>query len=74
MVVTGGPDGEVYLPTLYAGSHTSDDEEVRLGRTTEWNGDDGEPIRGTGQRIYLMGDKDCPIMEVTTLEFSSSRD
>lgn len=71
MVVTGGPDGEVFLPALYAGSHVSEDEQVRLGRTTQWQGDDGAPIRGIGQRIFLVGDDDCPIMELSTIEFAS---
>jgi type VI secretion system protein ImpE len=67
MVVVGGPDGEVYLPALYAGTHTSADPKLRLGRSTSW---DGQPVRGTGQREYLIGDRSAAISEITTIEFA----
>ncbi len=34
MVVAGGPDGEVYLPALYAGTHAETEDQLRLGRST----------------------------------------
>jgi type VI secretion system protein ImpE len=64
MVVTGGPDGEVYLPTVYAGSHTNPDEKVRLGRVTDWTGGNGAPVRGVGQRTFLVGDQGRAILEM----------
>ena len=64
MVVRGGPDGEVFLPTLYAGSHAVGDDLVRLGRFTDWIGGDGEPVRGIGQRTYLCGDQDRGLLEL----------
>jgi type VI secretion system protein ImpE len=64
MVVRGGPDGEVYLPTLYAGSHTDLDDRVRLGRATDWKGGSGEPVRGVGQRTFLVGDDSRPVLEI----------
>ena len=45
MIVRGGPDGEVYLPVLYAGSAADADDQIRLGRTTEWRGDAGAGSR-----------------------------
>src|SRR5437773_356026 len=33
-----GTEGEVYLPTLYAGAHTEADLALRLGRATDWRG------------------------------------
>ncbi len=41
MIVCGGPDGEVFLPVLYAGSAGDPDDNVRLGRATEWRGEAG---------------------------------
>ena len=41
MVVRGGPDGEVFLPVLYAGSHANPDDRIRLGRMTDWRGGEG---------------------------------
>jgi type VI secretion system protein ImpE len=67
MIVRGGPDGEVFLPVLYAGSAADPNDKVRLGRMTEWRGDAGAPVRGFGQRMFLVGSEDCPILELQTL-------
>jgi type VI secretion system protein ImpE len=67
MIVRDGPDGEVFLPALYAGSHAVADDRVRLGRATDWRGGDGAPVRGIGQRTFLVGDEACSILEIETL-------
>lgn len=67
MVVNGGPDGEVFLPALYAGSHQEDDDRIRLGRYTDWRGGDGEPVRGFGQRTFLIGEEARAILELKEL-------
>jgi type VI secretion system protein ImpE len=64
LVVRGGPDGEVYLPALYAGSHADADDRIRLGRFTDWKGGQGEPVRGLGQRTFLVGDDSRPTLEI----------
>lgn len=64
MVVRGGPDGEVFLPTLYAGSHAQTDDRIRLGRMTDWRGGDGAPVQGIGQRMFLIGQEDRAILEL----------
>lgn len=67
MTCRGGPDGEVFLPVLYAGSAAESDDRLRLGRATEWRGDAGTPMRGFGQRIFLVGSEDRPILEMKEL-------
>jgi type VI secretion system protein ImpE len=69
MVVTDGPDGEVFLPTLYAGSLSDPDDRVRLGRVTDWKRADGAPTRGIGLRTYLVGDEARTILELTEVSF-----
>jgi len=64
MIVRGGPDGEVFLPVLYPGSHEADDDRVRLGRMTDWRGGEGVPVQGFGQRMFEIGDADRTIMEL----------
>ncbi len=64
MVVRGGPDGEVYLPALYNGTHAEADDKLRLGLATEWRGGDGAPVRGVGQRTFLVGEESYPILEL----------
>ncbi len=63
MVVQGGPDGEVFLPALYAGTHQETDDRLRLGRATDWSGGNGVPVRGKGQRIFLVGEESLAIQE-----------
>lgn len=62
--VEDGPEGEVFLAAIYA--PTPADEAARLGRATDWT--ETEPIRGTGQRTFLVGDEAVPLLELGTLE------
>jgi type VI secretion system protein ImpE len=67
MIVQGGPDGEVFLPALYAGASADPNNQIRLGRTTEWRNEPGGPVRGFGQRMFLVGSEARAINELTTL-------
>jgi type VI secretion system protein ImpE len=69
MVVTDGPDGEVFLPTRYAGTSRSQDDQLRLGRGTDWQGDDNSPVSGVGLRMFLVGDNAKTILEMGNVEF-----
>ena len=69
LIVRDGPDGEVFIPTLYPGASAETNPMLRVGRETEWRGGDGTPVRGAGQRIFLVGEEAIPIMELTTLTF-----
>lgn len=70
MIVRDGPEGEVYLPVLYPGSaDCAGDEQLRLGRATDWQGDEGQPVTGIGQRMYLIGEDDHPIMTLKNVDF-----
>jgi type VI secretion system protein ImpE len=64
MKVQDGPEGEVFIPALYAGTHLSPDPQLRLGRGTEWIEQPEAPVRGVGQRIYLVGQSDMPILQM----------
>jgi type VI secretion system protein ImpE len=73
LIVRGGPDGEVYLPALYAGAHAETDDQFRLGRATDWRGGDGSPVRGVGLRTFLVGDKDRTILEIREATFEPAQ-
>jgi type VI secretion system protein ImpE len=66
--VKDGPEGDVFLPTLYPGSHEHADEEIKLGRKTDWRHAEGAPVLGVGQKLFLRGDDDIPLLEVRELE------
>jgi type VI secretion system protein ImpE len=72
MLVSGGPDGEVYLPAIYAATSDQDEDQLRLGRGTDWSGGDGTPVRGRGQRMFLIGEQAKPIMQIKQLQFKSA--
>ena len=69
MIVQGGPDGEVFLPTRYFGSHEDEDDRIRLGRYTDWRGGDESPVRGFGLRTFLVGENAKSIMELEEITF-----
>jgi len=71
MIVRGGPDGEVHLPAVYAGSQAESDDRLRLGRLTEWRGDPAAPVRGAGQRVFLVGEEDRSIMEIKEITLNA---
>jgi type VI secretion system protein ImpE len=70
LVVRDGPDGVVYVPALYPGSHAAADDAVKLGRQTQWTGGESEPFRGLGLRELLVGDGAKSILEINTVTFS----
>ncbi len=74
MIVSDGPDGEVTIPAIYYGSHADPEDRVKLGRVTEWRGDGGAPVRGFGQRLYLMGDEAQSILEIKEITFHHGQD
>lgn len=75
MSVQDGPDGVVYIPALYidtvVGKPDSEAQAAeQLGRATSWIEKDGEPVRGQGQRLFLVGEQELSIMELAELEFT----
>jgi type VI secretion system protein ImpE len=65
IVLTDGEQRRCYLPALYPGSHAAADDNVKLGRVTEWLAPEGEgPVRGVGQHLLVFGDADLGLLEV----------
>jgi type VI secretion system protein ImpE len=73
MEVRGGPEGVVYVPSTYPALPADGDlDPFRLGRTTEWVGGNGEPMRGIGLRLFLVGDNGLSIDELQTVQFTTA--
>jgi type VI secretion system protein ImpE len=68
MSVAEGPDGDVYIPAIYAPPEGAD-ESLLLGRSTDWVGPESGPVRGLGLRTFLLGEEAATIMELGTLGF-----
>ncbi len=67
MEVRGGPDGEVFLPAIYAPAPT--ERAACMGRVTEWS--EVSPVRGTGLRTFLVGDEPLTLPEIRELTFET---
>jgi len=65
LTVCGGPDGVVYLPSLY-GPQSDDTEAHCLGQVTTWSEGPG-PVRGRGQRLFVPGEEAKGVLELTEL-------
>ena len=61
-----------YMPALYCGSHESPDERIKLGRMTDWKAAPEGPMQGLGQRIWLAGETDWPMLEVRQIGLNAS--
>ncbi|MBB4264439.1 type VI secretion system accessory protein TagJ [Roseospira visakhapatnamensis] len=74
MTVEDGPEGEVFIPVLYPGTArlAADQEGLKLGRATDWVGDEatGAPVRGLGQRCMLVGEDLVPVMSLGEMDFT----
>jgi type VI secretion system protein ImpE len=72
MHVSGGPEGEVYLPTTYppVPGAAEPGDALRLGRATDWLrlGEDG-PTRGLGAVTLLVGEEPMTWLEMGPITF-----
>jgi type VI secretion system protein ImpE len=58
-----GQGGEVFLPALYPDSHRHPDDQVRLGRMTDWDSQEGGPTLGIGLHTYLRDEEPITLLE-----------
>lgn len=70
MAVADGPEGEVYMPAIYAGEEPKTDLQ-RLGRETDWLESEAGLVRGLGQRLFLAGEAGLEMMSLGTLRFGA---
>ncbi len=54
--------GEVFLPALYPGSHQDPDDQIKLGRMTDWK-DVGGAVLGVGLHTFLRDDDAVGLLE-----------
>lgn len=64
-----GTEGVVFMPALYPGAAGAADA-LRLGRATEWTEGPG-PVRGQGQRLFLVGEEALALADLATLRFAA---
>jgi len=67
--MVNGTNGEMFLPALYSGSWKSTNDQVRLGRMTDWQDAGSETYVGEGMRMFWMDGRDKSILDIETIEF-----
>jgi type VI secretion system protein ImpE len=65
-----GTIGEVYVPSLYEGSSESENDQVRLGRMTDWKQMDENVYRSFGLRLFAVDGEEKSLFEATRVEFN----
>ena len=63
--------GEVFVPALYVDTAAHTDDQVRLGRMTDWQAVEDQLVRGAGQRVFLADDREVSLMELRDLQFNA---
>ena len=71
VTLTDGTMQRGYAPVLYPGSHEHENEQVKLGRMTDWQSPEDGPVRGTGQRMLLIGDEARAVLDLRMVEFAA---
>jgi type VI secretion system protein ImpE len=64
-----GTKGEMFFPSMYSGSWKSDNDQVRLGRMTDWRDLGDDLYSGEGLKLFWMDGKDRSILDIETIEF-----
>ena len=60
-----------YMPVLYPGTHQHPDDQVKLGRKTDWQETDSGPVRGIGQKMFLHGEDAISLLELGEVRFGA---
>jgi len=67
---TKASSGEVFLPTLYPGSHDHADDLIKLGRANDWQTVAGGAALGIGLRLFLAGDEGVSLADCRDLQLN----
>jgi type VI secretion system protein ImpE len=70
IVTWDGLTTECFLPVLYPGSSASDNEQIRMGRMTDWIDLGNGSYRGVGQHLFMVGDQEKGVLELSEVTFN----
>lgn len=65
--------GEVLLPAIYPFSWKHPDENVWLGRVTDWAADEKGTEYPSGQKMMVVDGEEIPFLEIRSLEFAETQ-
>lgn len=67
-----GGQSPALIPTRYPGSESSDDEQIRMSRKTEWIEHDGGVCLGLGQRMLMTDAGEHALMDVRSIRLGAT--
>jgi type VI secretion system protein ImpE len=70
VTLTTEESSAMLVPVRYAGSESRSDDQLRLGRATDWE-DAGGVVSGLGQRVFVTGDESCALLELVEISFDA---
>lgn len=65
-----GTTGEVFIPALYFGSGAESNDQLRLGRMTEWKPLSDDLAQGMGLRLFLVDEEEQSVLDTRRVEFA----
>lgn len=65
-----GTKGEMFFPALYANSWKSENDQIRLGKATDWRDTGDDIFVGEGLRVFQYDGGYIPISDLKTIEFN----
>jgi type VI secretion system protein ImpE len=70
--LTDKPLGDVFVPVQYYGSSQHSNDQVKLGRMTDWKPLGEQGFVGAGQRTLFIDETEYPLLETGRIEFAVS--
>jgi type VI secretion system protein ImpE len=67
-----GSEGEVLLFALYPDSAAHENDQVKLGRMTDWKNLGEAVIRGSGLHLLFVGEEDKALLEARRVEINAA--
>jgi type VI secretion system protein ImpE len=64
------PTGDVFIPTRYTDSHLHPNDNVKLGRLTEWEALHDRMVTGMGQRVFLVDGEEVALLDLGGASFA----
>jgi type VI secretion system protein ImpE len=72
LVLGNGGSKAALVPSRYPGSESSDDDQIRTGRRTDWSGSEETGFRGLGQREWVTDHGETALLDVRRLVLASA--
>jgi len=71
ITLVDGASSTMFVPVRYPGSPKATDDQLRLGRATDWR-EDGEVVCGVGQRAFLAGEDLAYLLDLHEVVFAGT--